>query len=60
MTLEGDVLLSVTVNPGAKQTALIGYDIWTKSLKISVKARAEGKIRRGVRLPKLPKFKEVD
>ena len=25
-----------------------------------VKARAEGKIRRGVRLPKLPKFKEVD
>ena len=42
MTLEGDILLSVTVNPGAKQTALIGYDIWTKSLKISVKARAEG------------------
>ncbi len=25
-----------------------------------VKARADGKIRRGVRLPKLPKFKEVD
>ena len=25
-----------------------------------VKARAEGKIRRGVRLPKLPKFKEAD
>ena len=25
-----------------------------------VKARAEGKIRRGVRLPKLPKFKEVE
>ena len=25
-----------------------------------VKERAEGKIRRGVRLPKLPKFKEVD
>jgi len=25
-----------------------------------VKARADGKIRRGVRLPKLPKFKEVE
>ena len=25
-----------------------------------VKARAEGKIRRGVRLPKLPKFKEAE
>ena len=42
MTLNGDVLLSVTVNPGAKQTGLIEYDQWTKSLKISVKARAEG------------------
>ena len=42
MTLNGDVLLSVTVNPGAKQTGLVEYDQWTKSLKINVKARAEG------------------
>ena len=42
MTLNGDVLLSVTVNPGAKQTGLVEYDLWTKSLKRSVKARAEG------------------
>ena len=34
-----------------------------RTLKICtgiVKARAEGKIRRGVRLPKLPKFKEAE
>ena len=42
MTLDGDVLLSVTVNPGAKQTGLVEYDQWTKRLKISVKARSEG------------------
>ena len=28
------MFLSVTVNPGAKQTGLVEYDQWTKSLKI--------------------------
>ena len=41
-TLLGETLLSIHVVPGAKQSGLIEYDRWTKSLRIAVKARAEG------------------
>ena len=41
-TLLGETLLSIHVVPGAKQSGLIEYDQWTKSLRIAVKARAEG------------------
>ena len=40
-TLLGETLLSIHVVPGAKQSGLIEYDQWTKSLRIAVKARAE-------------------
>ena len=41
-TLLGETLLRIHVVPGANQSGLIEYDQWTKSLRIAVKARAEG------------------
>lgn len=41
MTLKGEVLLMVTVKPGAKVSGVINYDKWTNSLAVTVRARAE-------------------
>ena len=40
-TLTGDILLDVSVNPGAKQSGILGYDQWSKTIKIAVTAQAE-------------------
>ena len=40
-TLTGEILMDVKVNPGVKQSGIIGYDQWTKCVKIAVTAKAE-------------------
>ena len=40
-TLTGDILLDVSVNPGAKRSGILGYDQWSKTIKIAVTAQAE-------------------
>lgn len=42
MTLTGQAILSVNVQPGAKREGIIGYNEWKGELKIAVKAIAEG------------------
>ena len=40
-TLNGDILLDVDVNPGAKQSGILGYDKWSKTIRIAVTAQAK-------------------
>ena len=40
-TLTGGILLHVNVNPGAKQSGILGYDQWSKTIRIAVTAQAE-------------------
>ena len=42
MTLEGQAILHVKVQPAAKEEGIIGYNEWSGELKIAVKAIAEG------------------
>ena len=42
MTLTGQAILSVNVQPASKQEGIIGYNEWKGELKIAVKAIAEG------------------
>jgi len=41
-TLSNEILIAVHVTPNASQSCLLGYDQWTKNLKIAVRAKAEG------------------
>ncbi len=41
-TLDGQAILSVKVQPAAKEEGIIGYNEWNGELKIAVKAIAEG------------------
>jgi hypothetical protein len=41
-TLSGAILIAVHVTPGAKDSGILGYDRWTKNLRIAVRAQAEG------------------
>lgn len=42
MTLDGQAVLNVKVQPAAKGEGIIGYSEWKGELKIAVKAIAEG------------------
>ena len=42
MTLDGQAILSVKVQPAAKEEGIIGCNEWNGELKIAVKAIAEG------------------
>ena len=42
LTLSGEVLINIQVNPGSNKSGPIGYDQWTKRLKLAVRAKAEG------------------
>jgi len=42
LTLSGELLINIQVNPGSNWSGPIGYDQWTKRLKLAVKANAEG------------------
>ena len=40
MTLTGEVLLDINVQPGSSKQGIVGFDEWKGSLKIAVKAKA--------------------
>jgi len=40
MTLTGEVLLDINVQPGSSKQGIVGFDEWKGALKIAVKAKA--------------------
>ena len=60
-TLSSEILMAIHVTPGASRSGMLGYDQWTKNLKIAVRAKTEdGRANRAVihvvaELFKLPK-----
>lgn len=41
-TLSSEILIAIHITPEASRSCLLGYDQWTKNLKIAVRAKAVG------------------